>query len=168
MLSLPSTSTQKDDGSKRGQYYLGLIERRRGSIGLNSKDGDESRLGISALEVGTDLLRGGLDCGNKIVVREGVFGDKFVGRDGMVFVVLVYVQATEGHGERTSTQGPWVTGTRLWRHNKLKFCTTRSCGYGYETIKTWSFSLLSQSALRTKRPGFWTFFNIDSLASPPG
>jgi hypothetical protein len=57
-------------------------------------------LGVSALEVGTDLLRNGLDCGNKIVVREGVFGDKFVGRDGMVFLVLIYVQATEGHGEK--------------------------------------------------------------------
>jgi hypothetical protein len=90
MLSLPSTSTQKDDGSKRGQYYLGLIERRRGSIGLNSKDGDESRLGISALEVGTDLLRGGLDCGNKIVVREGVFGDKFVERDSTVGFKTLY------------------------------------------------------------------------------
>jgi len=62
-------------------------------------------LGVSALEVGTDLLRGGLDCGNKIVVREGVFGDKFVGRDGMVFVVLIYVQATEGHGEK---KGDWT------------------------------------------------------------
>ena len=57
-------------------------------------------MGVSTLEVGTHLLRGGLDCGNKIVVREGVFGDKFVGRDGMVFVVLIYVQATEGHGEK--------------------------------------------------------------------
>ena len=57
-------------------------------------------MGVSALEVGTDLLGGGLDCGNKIVVREGIFGDKFVGRDGMVFVVLIYVQATEGHGEK--------------------------------------------------------------------
>ena len=60
-------------------------------------------MGVSALEVGTDLLGGALDCGNKIVVREGVFGDKFVGRDDMVFVVLIYVQATEGHGERNGT-----------------------------------------------------------------
>jgi len=83
-----------------------LIEGRWGSVGLNSNDGGESRLGVSALEVGTDLLRGGLDCGNKIVVREGVFGDKFVGRDGMVFVVLIYVQATEGHGEKKGE--PWA------------------------------------------------------------
>jgi len=79
--------------------YLCLRQGRGGSVGLNGKDGGKSRLGVALLEVGTDLLCGGLDGGDEVVVGEGIFRDEFVGRDRMVFIVLVYVEATEGHGQ---------------------------------------------------------------------
>jgi len=114
MLSLPSTSTHKTRGVQKRSVYLNLIESRRRPIRLNSKDGREGRLGVSSLEVGTDLLCGGLDCGDKVVVREGIFRDKFVGRDCEVFVVLVYVEATEGHGERRGDErGPGLGACAL-------------------------------------------------------
>lgn len=74
---------------------LSLCQRRRRPIRLDRENSRKRRLSIPSLQERADLLGYWLDCGYQLIVRERVVRNEFVGRNTMLFIVLVYVNTAK-------------------------------------------------------------------------